>query len=118
MRVRRLEVVDSRGVPLVAIGTDRTEEGGSIVLRDKLGEKRSWWQAGPRKAEITLSSADEHGENDTTLGFTVAPDLAKVLLIGKGGAILSEEMGPSGPRLELLNDSGKSVFSAPWKGNR
>jgi hypothetical protein len=86
-----------------------------IMLRDKLGEKRSWWQAGPRTANFALSSADEQGENDNTLGFTVGPDLAKILLIGKSGAILSTEMRTDGPHIDLLNEKGKSLFTAPWK---
>ena len=87
LKVSRLEVVDSHGVPLVTLGADRASEGGMIMLRDKLGEKRTWWQAGPRTANLTFSSEDTQGENDTTLGFTVGPDLAKILLIGKSGSI-------------------------------
>jgi hypothetical protein len=86
-----------------------------IMLRDKLGEKRTWWQAGPRTANLTFSSEDTQGENDTTLGFTVGPDLAKILLIGKSGSILSAEMRNDGPHLDLWNEKGKSLFTAPWK---
>ena len=116
LRVKRLEVVDARGVPLVTLSPDRLSEGGMITLRDKLGEKRSWWQAGPGTSQLTLSSEDAQGQNDNTLGFTVGPDSSKVLLIGKSGAMISAEMSKDGPHLDLLNQTGKSLFSAPWKG--
>ncbi len=115
LRVRKLEVVDSRGVPLVTLGAARLSEGGMITLRDNLGEKRTWWQAGPRTAELTLSSVDARGENDNTAGFVVGPDLSKLLLIGKSGALLSGEMRGDDPRIELISDSGKNLFTAPWK---
>ncbi len=116
LKVKTLQVVDDRGVPLVTLGPDRLSNGGMITLRDKLGEKRSWWEVGPGTAALTLSSDEPSGSNDNTLGLAVGPQNTLFTLIGKSGSLMSAEVKGDGPHLDLMNDKGKSLFTAPWKG--
>jgi len=115
LRVRRLEVVDERGVPLVTLAPTRNNEGGSIVLRDSAGERRSWWQSGPNSSALTLNSQTPDGQGDTTLGMAVGPKSAKMTMIGKSGSTLSAALENEEPRLDLWNAKGVLLFGAPWK---
>jgi hypothetical protein len=118
VRVRRLEIVDDRGVPLVTLGAARNNEGGSIVLRDAQGEKRSWWEVGPERGTLSMNSAKADGTNDTTLGFQVGPKTARMSMISKGGALLSASMAGDDPQLEIYNAKGATLFAAPVKPRR
>lgn len=115
LRVKRLEVVDDHGVPLVTLSADRLEEGGMITLRDKQGEKRAWWQAGPGTSSLTLNSEGQDGTGDSTLGLTVGPKRSGVSMISKGGASLNAGMQGDNPKVELYDGKGHPLFVAPWK---
>jgi hypothetical protein len=114
-RVKRLEVVDDRGVPLITLGAGRNGEGGSIVLRDSMGEKRSWWEVGPQSGAFTLNSAKGDGTNDTTLGLNVGPKTARMSMISQNGALLSANIQGDDPQVELYNSKGSTLFAAPLK---
>lgn len=115
LRVKRLEIVDDHGVPLVTLSPDRLDEGGMITLRDKEGEKRAWWQAGPGTSSLTLNSEGPDGSGDSTLGLTVGPKRSSVSMISKGGASLSAGLQGDNPKLELYDGKGHPLFVAPWK---
>lgn len=115
LRVHRLEVVDSRGVPYVTLAPERTGSGGSIVLRDQMGEKRSWWEVGPGTAALGMVSEDNADAHNSTLGFSVAPRRAEVDLIAGDGASLSASLKDEKPRLDIWSRDGKSLFGAPFK---
>jgi len=114
IRTKHLEIVDERGVPLVVLGPDRTNQGGMITLRDKDGEKRGWWQAGPGTSALTLNSEGSDGLGDSTLGLTVGPKRSSISLLSKGGATLTTSMDGNDPKIELYDTKGKSLFMAPW----
>lgn len=114
VRVKRLEVIDDRGVPMITLSTARNGQGGSIVMRDSLGEKRSWWEVGPETGAFTITSAKD-GSNDTTLGMQVGPRNGRLAIISKNGALLSTNMEGDDPRLELYNAKGGTLFAAPLR---
>jgi len=114
IKTKHLEIVDERGVPLVVLGPDRMGEGGMITLRDKDGEKRGWWQAGPGTSAFTLNSEGADGLGDSTLGLTVGPKRSAISLLSKGGATMTAQMNGDDPKLELYDTKGKSLFAAPW----
>jgi hypothetical protein len=113
LRVTSLEVVDSRGVPMIQLGTGRRSEGGAITLRDATGEKRAWWQVTPTQSTFTLSQDDESAA--TTAGFSVASAQAKFHLLGKDGSSVNVAAGQAQPELEIRSKAGASLFRAPWK---
>lgn len=114
IKTKHLEIVDERGVPLIVLGPDRMNEGGMITLRDKEGEKRGWWQAGPGTSSFTLNSEGSDGLGDSTLGLTVGPKRSAMSLLSKGGASMTAQMNGDDPKLELYDTKGKSLFAAPW----
>lgn len=114
LKVTRLEVVDHRGVPLVVIAPARKDEGGSIVLRDSDGERRSWWETSPQSTAIGMV-AGEIESPSSTLGLSASANQTTISLLGQGGTAVTLETNPSTPRLEMLDKSGRSVFKAPWK---
>lgn len=114
LRVRRLEVVDERGVPMVILGTGRKGEGGSVTLRDALGEKRGWWQVEPAGSNLTMS-ADSGTENASTAGFGVTPRSSRLSLISPKGASVSASIEAETPRIDVYSTEGKVLFGAPWK---
>ncbi|CAN5452343.1 hypothetical protein BH11ARM1_BH11ARM1_16060 [soil metagenome] len=116
IQAKRIEIVDDHNVPLVILEKSRTGEGGSIILRDKNGEKRSWWEVAPETGALTLNSAKADGTNDTTLGIQVGPGNARMAIISKAGASLAATMEGDNPQLEMSSAKGSSLFSAPWKG--
>jgi len=113
LRVKRLEIVDDRNVPLVVLSPDRLNEGGMITLRDRDGEKRGWWQAGPGTSSLTLNSSGPDGVGDSTLGLTVSPKTSALALLSKGGASLNAEMHEDKPKLEMNDTKGRGLFVAP-----
>jgi hypothetical protein len=115
LRVKRLEIVDDRGVPLVTLAPDRLNEGGMITLRDRQGEKRGWWQAGPGTSSLTLNSEGQDGSGDSTLGLTVGPKRSSLSMLSKGGASLTAGMQEDQPKVELYDTKGHPLFVAPWK---
>jgi hypothetical protein len=118
LRVRRLEVVDERGVPLVTLGKERTGDGGSVVLRDRLGEKRSWWQVGPNSGAFAILSEDKDDQKNATAGISVGPRKAEISLFSGNGAALSAGVRNEQPRLDLWSSQGKNLFGAPWTTNQ
>jgi hypothetical protein len=114
VRAKRLEIVDDRGVPLVILSPDRLNEGGMITLRDRDGEKRAWWQAGPGTSSLTLNSEGADGGGDSTLGLAVGPKSSGLSLLSKGGASMNLGMHGDLPKVELYDPKGRSLFAAPW----
>lgn len=114
LRVKRLEVVDDQGVPLVTLSPARMNEGGMITLRDNAGEKRAWWQAGPGTSSFTLNTEGGNGTGDSTMGLSVGPKRAALSLLSRGGASLSASMNGDTPKVELYDAKGKTLFAAPW----
>jgi hypothetical protein len=114
-RVKRLEIVNDKNVPLITLDASRTGEGGSIIMRDSQGEKRAWWEVAPEKGAFTLTSAKPDGTNDTTLGLQVGPKNARVAIISKNGALLSSSMEADTPQIEMYGTKGNVLFAAPWK---
>lgn len=115
VKAKRLEIVDDRGVPLVVLSPDRLNEGGMITLRDKNGEKRAWWQAGPGTSSLTLNSEGADATGDTTLGLSVGPRRSSLSLLSKGGASLTGSIQDDKPSVELYDTKGRSLFSAPFR---
>jgi hypothetical protein len=114
LRARRVEVVDERGVPLVSLAPAREGEGGSVTLRDRQGERRAWWSARPDGAAFAATSGLPGEREGHTLGMSVGGNGSQVVLIGPNGESLAASVEKEGPRLDLRNASGGSLFSAPW----
>ena len=115
LKAQKLEIVDERGVPLVTLGAARNDSGGSIVLRDRDGEKRGWWEASPEESNLSLNSSKPDGSQQTTLGMNVGPKNARVAIISPSGALLSANMEGDTPKIEMYNSKGAMIFGAPWK---
>jgi hypothetical protein len=113
LRVKRVEIIDDRGVPLVILGASRNNEGGSIVLRDKQGERRAWWEVAPEYGTFTMNSAKATGEADTTLGLQVGKKNARMAIISESGAMVSTSMEGDDPTVEMYNKNGNTLFVAP-----
>lgn len=114
LRARRVEVVDARGVPLVSLAPSRQGEGGAITLRDRGGERRTWWEARPDGAALAATSGLPGEREGHTLGMSVSGTGSQVALIGPDGESLSAAIEKTGPRLDLQNAKGATLFSAPW----
>ncbi|RYG36270.1 hypothetical protein EON81_10275 [bacterium] len=114
LRVRRLEVIDEKGVPLVSIGPERVGDGGTVVLRDRAGEKRGWWKIeGDRASFAMTNDGTGQAKKVGTVGFGVSADRAQLSLLSQGTAQLGVEAGK--PKLEMFDKAGKSVFAAPFR---
>ena len=101
---------------MVILSTGRSHECGSIVLRDKLGERRGWWNSNSDGSSLALSTEGPQGEEGaSTAGFSVAGGTAEMNLLGLNGAMLSASVKEHEPRLDLWGLNGASLFSAPWK---
>lgn len=114
LQVRRLEVVDERGVPLVVLAPERGAVGGGITLRDANGERRAWFTANPDGAALTLNREGKDGEGDSTLGLSVGPRNGRLSILSRNGAALSATMQGDQPKVELYNTKGAPLFVAPW----
>jgi hypothetical protein len=114
VQVRRLEVVDDRGVPLVTIGAERGAVGGAITLRAANGERRLWLSATNDGAAIAMSREGADDGGDTCAGLSVGTDRARLSLLGSGGASLSAAVESDRPKVELFDKKGASLFVAPW----
>jgi hypothetical protein len=115
LRVKRLEVMDERGVPMVVLAPDRLAQGGEITLRDRNGERRSWWQASPEASAFAMTSEPDREGRTTTLGFGIGTHRAQMSLIGPDGAQVSATVERNEPRVDLTAPNGSSLFAAPWK---
>lgn len=119
LRVHSLEVVDQRGVPMVVLGTGRDNEGGSMTLRDKGGEKRAWWTSSPDGSNLALvKEKDPKHEGANTAGFSVSAGSAEMNLIGPENGMFSATVKDDEPRIDLWSSKGKPLFAAPWKPQR
>lgn len=117
IRARKFEVVDAKGVPMITLGTGRSEEGGAITLRDSLGERRGWWSASPEGSSLALTKEKAaNAEGSQTAGFSVTKDSAEMNLIGADGSLLTASIKEDKPRFDLWGKNGEVLFSAPWKG--
>jgi len=114
LQVRRLEVVDERGVPLVILAPERGNVGGSVTLRDANGERRAWFTSTTDGAALTLNREGKDGEGDSTLGLSVGPRNGRLSILSRNGASLSATMQGDQPKLELYNAKGGPLFVAPW----
>ena len=117
LRVRKLEVVDARGVPMVTLDSGRRAEGGAITLRDSLGERRGWWTTSPDGSNLAMSHVDPQTEKGSTAGMSASPNSAEMNLIGPDGAMLNSGARQGTPKIELWNSKGEVVFTAPWDKN-
>lgn len=114
LRVRRIEVIDEKGVPLVSLGPERAGDSGTIILRDKAGEKRAWWKVERDRASFAMTTdGTGNSKKAGTVGFGVSPDRSQLSLLGQGTAQLGVEAGK--PKLEMFDKGGKSVFAAPFR---
>jgi len=114
LQVQKLEVVDSRGVPLITLSPNRNNAGGSIVLRDSSGDKRSWWETEPGIARIVFESANATSDDKTIAGLSSVPGCAQLSLLGpKGGSVVSMVQRDR-PSVTLQDTNGRSLFTAPW----
>jgi hypothetical protein len=116
LQVHKLEVVDSKGVPMIALNTGRNEEGGSVTLRDKDGERRAWWTCDADGSNLAL--AKEKAPNSdamNTAGFSVGAGSSEMNLIGAGNGMFTASIHDDQPKLDLWSAKGASLFSAPWK---
>ncbi len=113
LQVRRLEVVDARGVPLVTLAPERAGIGGSIVLRSANGERRGWFSATQEGAALTLNREGKDGEGDSTLGLTVGPQNGRMNIVSRKGSSLSAGVQNDRPKVELFDSKGTSLFVAP-----
>jgi len=116
LQVHKLEVVDPHGVPLVTLNTGRNDEGGSITLRDKNGERRAWWTADPDGSNLALAKEKEpNSDGMNTAGFSVSAGSAEMNLIGPGNGMFAATVREDQPKLDLWSPKGVSLFTAPWK---
>ena len=114
LQVHRLEVVDSRGVPMVALGLTRNGAGGSIVLRDSTGDKRSWWETEMGQSRIVFESPTGKGEQRTVAGLSTTPERSQLSLIGPMGASIQSYVQGDRPNMSLQDTNGRQLFTAPW----
>lgn len=114
LRVHRLEVVDSRGVPMVSLGTTRNDSGGSITLRDSTGDKKSWWETESGQSRIVFESQAPGSDQKTVAGLSTTPEGSQLSLIGPMGASIQSSVQGDRPHLSLQDSNGKQLFSAPW----
>jgi hypothetical protein len=114
LQVRKLEVVDDRGVPMVALGVDPQTLGGNITLRDRGGEKRGWWTANAGGAALGMTGDTGSGAGGMSLGMSTAADEAQLSIAASSGSGISAGIAKDHPKIDLWNSKGKSLFSAPW----
>ena len=114
IQVRQLEVVDGHGVPVVTLTSTRNDSGGSIVLRDQSGDKRSWWESDAGSSRMIFQSPEPSGEGATIAGMSVVPGRAQISLLGAKGASLMESIQADSPSIAITNSNGATVFAAPW----
>lgn len=117
IRVRRLEVVDRQGVPMVQLGTGRDGEGGSITLRDRLGERRAWWTSSPDGSNLALTFQANDDAGVASAGLGVSSGGSELNLIGSGGAMLGATVRSDQPRIDLWRANGETIFGAPFGGS-
>ena len=115
LQVHRLEVLDARGVPMITLSPTRDSGGGSIVLRDSSGDKRSWWESEIGGGRIVFESPIGTGDDRTIAGLSTTPGKAQMSLLGpKGGSVLNSVQNDH-PSVSLQDTAGRSLFSAPWQ---
>lgn len=115
VRTKRLEIVDERGVPLVALGKDPQTNGGSVVLRDPAGEKRGWWQITNGGAVLGMAGDPGSDQGGAGIGLSAGGNEAQLSITGRGGAGATASVNADQPRLELWDRKGAPLFTAPWK---
>lgn len=87
-----------------------------MTLRDKNGERRSWWTCSPEGSSLALAKEkDPKIEGSNTAGFSVSQSSAEMNLIGPGNGMLSATVKDDQPRVDLWSAKGKSLFAAPWQ---
>ncbi len=114
LQAHRFEVLDPQGVPVVAISSNRTSDGGSIVLRDKTGERRGWFEAVPSGGSMGLIGAAPEDTGGTSIGLSASSEQATIGLSGRNSSGLNVDVSKDQPKIDLWNAKG-SLFTAPWK---
>jgi hypothetical protein len=114
LQVHRLEVLDGRGVPVITLSPMRGDAGGTIVLRDQSGDKRSWWETDSGTSRIVFQSPEPKGDESTIAGLAASPGRAQVSLLGPKGASLVGAVQTDQPSVALKNSNGATLFAAPW----
>ena len=116
LQAHKLEIVDQHGVPMVSLNTGRNDEGGSVTLRDKDGERRAWWSCSPNGSNLGLvKEHDAKAEGSYVAGFSVGASAAEMNLISPANGMCSATVRDDKPRLDLWGAKGNSVFGAPFK---
>ncbi len=111
VRAKKIEVVDSRGIPFITLEPTRANDGGSITLRDGSGDRRAWFTSGVGTARLGMVSGDEDSPT-STLGLNVEPKQSHVSL-SSGRASANTSVDEEQPHLELIGHEGRPVFYAP-----
>jgi hypothetical protein len=115
LQVHRLEVLDSRGVPMITLAPTRGDAGGTIILRDSSGDKRSWWETDAGAARIVFESPTGKTDERTIAGLSTVPGKAQISLLGTSGGSFLGVVQSNRPSITLQDPSGKPLFSAPWQ---
>lgn len=113
IQAKKIQVVDDKGIPLVSLEPTRGNEGGSIVLRDKSGDPKAWFNTGDGTARIGMISGAVD-QPTATLGLSVSPDQTHIGL-SSGRASMTSSVENEKPYFEIIGRDGKALFSAPWR---
>ena len=113
VRARRIEIVDSRGVPLATLAPSR-EGGGELILRDREGERRANLTVEAGAASLGLLGGRVEDPTGTA-AFRADGTGAALGLVGKKAGVVANVRGEK-PRIATTDASGKETFRAPWKG--
>jgi hypothetical protein len=114
LQVHKLEVLDPRGVPMITLSPTRNNTGGSIVLRDNSGDKRSWWETDAGTARIVFESPTGKADERTIAGLATMPGKAQMSLLGASGSSVLNTVQNDRPSVTIQDSAGRSLFSAPW----
>jgi hypothetical protein len=116
LTVGKLEVIDAKGIPVIALSPNRANTGGTIVLRDNSGDKRSWWETDAGSARIVFESPNGKNDERTIAGLSTTPGKAQMSLLGSKGDSILDSVENDRPTVTLQDAHGKSLFAAPWHG--
>lgn len=115
LQTRKLEVVDSHGVPMVILNAGRNDEGGAVTLRDKDGERRAWWTCSPEGSNLALvKEHEQNAQGSYTAGFSVGSTAAEMNIISPQNGMCAITVRDDKPRIDLWGTKGNTLFAAPW----
>lgn len=113
VRARRIELVDSRGVPLATLAPSRSEAGGELILRDREGERRINLTAEPGAASLGLQGGKVDDPSGTA-ALRADGEGAAFGLVGTRASVAAT-VRKDRPRLATTDTRGRETFAAPWK---